>query len=48
MSQPTLRLDKWLWQARFFKSRTLAGRFCAAGRVRVRPMGERWSATLNR
>jgi len=35
MSQPTLRLDKWLWQARFFKSRTLAGRFCAAGRVRV-------------
>ena len=30
-----LRLDKWLWQARFFKSRTLASRACAAGRVRI-------------
>lgn len=31
----TLRLDKWLWQARFFKSRGLAHRACEAGRVRV-------------
>ncbi len=31
---PTLRLDKWLWHARFFKSRSLAARVCAAGRVR--------------
>ncbi len=30
-----LRLDKWLWQARFFRSRTLAARACAAGRVRI-------------
>jgi ribosome-associated heat shock protein Hsp15 len=30
-----LRLDKWLWFARFFKSRTLAARHCAAGHVRV-------------
>ena len=30
-----LRLDKWLWQARFFKSRTLAARACAVGRVRI-------------
>ncbi len=29
------RLDKWLWQARFFKSRTLAARLCLDGRVRV-------------
>jgi ribosome-associated heat shock protein Hsp15 len=29
------RLDKWLWQARFFKSRTLAARAVAARRVRV-------------
>ncbi|MCV2868388.1 RNA-binding S4 domain-containing protein [Defluviimonas sp. WL0002] len=36
-----IRLDKWLWQARFFKSRTLAaGRVCA-GAVRVN--GERAS-----
>ena len=32
---PPLRLDKWLWHARFFKSRTLATRFCSEGRVRV-------------
>lgn len=31
----TLRLDKWLWHARFFKSRALASRHCAKGRVRV-------------
>lgn len=31
---PTLRLDKWLWHARFFKSRALAARICANGRVR--------------
>ena len=35
MSDETQRLDKWLWFARFFKSRTLASRFCASGRLRV-------------
>lgn len=35
MSEPFLRLDKWLWYARFFKSRSTAGRLCAAGRVRI-------------
>ncbi len=34
-SSESLRLDKWLWYARFFKSRTLATRLCAAGRLRV-------------
>ena len=29
------RLDKWLWHARFFRTRTLAGKLCAGGRVRV-------------
>ena len=29
------RLDKWLWYARFFKTRTLAARLCNGGRLRV-------------
>lgn len=28
-------MDKWLWHARFFKSRALAARVCTAGRIRV-------------
>jgi ribosome-associated heat shock protein Hsp15 len=32
----SIRLDKWLWFARFFKSRTLATRFLEAGKVRLR------------
>ena len=35
------RLDKWLWYARFFKSRSLATKFCAAGRLRVNEQGVR-------
>ncbi|HEY3694698.1 RNA-binding S4 domain-containing protein [Phenylobacterium sp.] len=31
-----LRLDKWLWFARFFKSRTLATRFLDDGHSRLR------------
>ena len=35
MNGETQRLDKWLWFARFFKSRTLASRFCASGKLRI-------------
>ncbi len=35
MSDERLRLDKWLWYARFFRTRSLATRLCAAGRVRI-------------
>lgn len=31
----SIRLDKWLWQARFFKTRTLSTKIVTAGRVRV-------------
>lgn len=30
-----IRLDKWLWHARFFKSRSLAQTVLAGGRVRI-------------
>ena len=35
MSGETQRLDKWLWFARLFKSRTVASRLCSSGRLRV-------------
>ncbi|MFO1174433.1 MAG: RNA-binding S4 domain-containing protein [Paracoccaceae bacterium] len=30
-----IRLDKWLWQARLFKSRSLSAAFIEAGNVRL-------------
>ncbi len=37
MSEPAdrLRLDKWLWAARFFKTRSLAAQAVDGGRVRL-------------
>ena len=39
MSEPPaddgLRLDKWLWQARFFKTRTLAAQLAGRRKVRI-------------
>lgn len=30
-----MRMDKWLWAARFFKTRAIAARACDLGRVRA-------------
>ena len=35
IEQDHQRLDKWLWCARFFKSRALATKLVSAGRVRL-------------
>ena len=35
MSEESLRLDKWLWYARFFKTRTLAAKVCNSGKLRL-------------
>jgi ribosome-associated heat shock protein Hsp15 len=35
MNDAVQRLDKWLWFARFFKSRSLATKVCTSTRLRV-------------
>ena len=35
MSVPALRLDKWLWLARFYNSRALAAKLCEAAAMRI-------------
>lgn len=32
---PSMRLDKWLWQARFFKSRSIAAQAVKGGKIRI-------------
>ena len=38
-NQGGLRADKWLWYARFFKSRSLATQICQAGKLRLSGQG---------
>ncbi len=35
MADAKLRIDKWLWQARFFKTRSLSAKQVSAGHVRL-------------
>lgn len=37
----SVRVDKWLWAARFFKTRALAGKACELGRIEAQK-GSLW------
>lgn len=34
-SRNSVRIDKWLWAARFFKTRAMAAKACELGRIRL-------------
>jgi ribosome-associated heat shock protein Hsp15 len=40
MAEDSLRIDVWLWRARFFKTRSLAARIVEDGRVRITRAGQ--------
>lgn len=39
MSQSEVRIDKWLWAVRIFKTRTISSEACKRGRVTLNPSG---------
>ncbi len=40
MSESSIRLDIWLWRARFFKTRALSAKVCESGHVRLERFGQ--------
>lgn len=44
----SVRLDKWLWAARAFKTRGLASEACAAGHVKVNGTSAKAAKTIRR
>jgi len=46
MNDSPLRVDKWLWAARFFKTRSLAAKAIDGGKVRLNGQGTKPSREL--
>ncbi len=46
MNDDPLRIDKWLWAARFFKTRSLAAKAVDGGKVRLNGAGAKPSREL--
>lgn len=44
----TVRVDKWMWAARFFKTRNLAARACELGRVQCNKQPVKPSRAIHR
>ena len=45
--QKPVRLDKWLWAARFYKTRSLASEAIAGGKVHINGQRAKSSKTIN-